>query len=109
MLDSNTALVKEFVTRNKLQEAQFYVTSMIYDSYYTMNKAEWINQENNQYRDDTERRFKEYYLEFKTLFDTVPEQTKNQIIVGIRNRFFQEGMMLESVTFADWIKHIEEL
>lgn len=109
MLDSNTALVKEFISRNRLQDAQFYATSMIYDAYYTMNKSEWINQENKQYRDDTERRFKQYYHEFKTLFDTIPEITKNQIIVGIRNRFFQEGMMMESVTFADWIKHIEEL
>lgn len=109
MLDSNTALVKEFISRNKLQDAQFYATSMIYDAYYTMNKSEWVNQENKEYRNTTEKRFKEYYIEFKSLFDTTPEQTKNQIIVGIRNRFFQEGMMLETVTFADWIKHIENL
>ena len=109
MLDSNTALVKEFMARNKLSDAQFYATSMIYDAYYTMNKDEWINQENKEYRDNTERRFKQYYYEFKTLFDTIAMDIKNQIIVGIRNRFFQEGMMLESVTFADWINHIEEL
>jgi hypothetical protein len=27
-------------------EAQFYATMMIYDSYFTLNKDEWINQEN---------------------------------------------------------------
>ena len=109
MLDSNTELVSEFMTRNRLQDAQFYVTSMIYDAYYTMNKSEWVNQENKEYRDNTEKRFKEYYIKFKSLFDTTPEQGKNQIIVGIRNRFFQEGMMLETITFADWIKHIMEI
>lgn len=109
MLDSNTALVNEFLKRNRLQDAQFYATSMIYDAYYTMNKNEWINQENKEYRDNTEKRFKEYYSTFKQLFDTTPEILRNQIIVGVRNRFFQEGMMLESVTFADWIKHIMEI
>lgn len=109
MLDSNTALVEELIKRGKLQDAQFYATSMIYDAYYTMNKNEWINQENKDYRYNTEIRFKEYYLKFKSLFDTITEQSKNQIIVGIRNRFFQEGMMLESITFDAWIKHIEEL
>lgn len=109
MLDSNTALVEELIKRGKLQDAQFYATSMIYDAYYTMNKNEWINQENKDYRYNTEIRFKKYYLKFKSLFDTITEQSKNQIIVGIRNRFFQEGMMLESITFDAWIKHIEEL
>ena len=82
---------------------------MIYDAYYTMNKDEWINQENKQYRDNTERRFKEYYYKFKYLFDSIPEQVRNQIIVGVRNRFFQEGMMLETITFKQWIEHIEKM
>lgn len=106
MLDSSTALVDEFLKRNKLQEAQFYATSMIYDAYYTMNKAEWINQENKEYRDNTERRFKDFYIRFKHLFDTTSEDIRTQIIVGIRNRFFQEGLMLESMTFDSWITHI---
>ena len=106
MLDSNTALVKEFLNRGKAEMAQFYATSMIYDAYFTMNKKEWINQENQQYRDATERRFKQYFTDFVTVYSATPEQTKQQIIVGIKNRFFQEGMFLESVTFDDWIKHI---
>lgn len=109
MLDSNTALVDQFLKRNHYQDAQFYCTSMIYDAYYTMNKKEWINQENKEYRDKTERRFKDYYLKFKFLFESMPEQLKMQIIQGIRNRFFQEGLMLETITFDTWIKHIESL
>ena len=106
MLDSNTALVKEFLNRGKVESAQFYATNMIYDAYFTMNKKEWINQENQQYRDATERRFKQYFTDFVTVYSATPEQVKQQIIVGIKNRFFQEGMFLESVTFDDWIKHI---
>lgn len=106
MLDSNTALVNEFVKRGRTQDAQYYATAMIYDAYFTMNKREWIDQENKQYRHATEKRFKEYYVTFKSLFDSIPENAKNQIIVGIKNRMFGEGLMMESITFDDWIKSV---
>lgn len=106
MLDSSTALVTEFLRRGRQQEAQFYATSMIYDAYFMMNKAEWLNQENQAYRLATEKRFKDYYLEFKLLFEAIQTEIKSQIIMGMKNRFFAEGVLLESVTFDDWIKHV---
>lgn len=109
MLDSNTALIREFLRRKKKDRAMFYATTMIFDAYYTMNKEEWLNQDNSDYRLMTEKRFKEYFQEFEDLFDTIKKEEKDKIIVGIRNRMFQEGMMLESVTFDDWIKHILSL
>lgn len=108
MLDSNTALVKEFLDRMKLDEARFYTTMMIYDAYYTLNKDEWINQENQEYRKAVEERFKIYYNEFKYLFNQINDDVKKQIIMGLKNRFFQEGMFLEKITFEDWIKEYEE-
>ena len=108
MLDSNTALIDELISRKRLQDAQFYATSMIFDAYFTMNKAEWINQENKDYRSATEKRFKEYYTKFKYLYDTIPEDAKTQIIMGIKNRMYAEGLLMESITFEDWIKHIIE-
>lgn len=106
MLDSSTALVTEFLRRGRKQDAQFYATSMIYDAYFMMNKAEWLNQENQAYRLATEKRFKDYYLEFKLLFEAIQTEIKSQIIMGMKNRFFAEGVLLESVTFDDWIKHV---
>ena len=44
MLDSNEALIQQFLNRNKKEDAQFYATSMISDAYFTMNKDEWLNQ-----------------------------------------------------------------
>lgn len=108
MLDSNTALVDELIKRKRSQDAQFYVTSMIFDAYFTMNKPEWINQENKDYRAVTEKRFKEYYTKFKYLYDAIPEDAKTQIVVGIKNRMYTEGLLMESITFEDWIKHIIE-
>lgn len=108
MLDSNTALVNEFIERERAQDAQFYAVSMIYDAYFTMNKKEWIDQKNKCYRAATEKRFKEYYVTFKNLYDTVSEDVKMQIVVSIRNRMYTEGLLMESITFDDWIKSIIE-
>lgn len=109
MLDSNTALVKELISRRKEQDAAFYVVNMVYDAYFTMNKDEWIHQENKEYRDATEKRFSEYYKNFKNRFESVPKEQHGQVLQGLRNRFYQEGMFLEKQTFDQWIEHIEKL
>ena len=109
MLDSNDALVEQFSRRNRVSDAQFYATSMIFDAYFAMNKDEWLNQENKEYRYATERRFKDYWIKNKHLFDTIPQDIKNQIIMGIKNRMYGEGMILETMTFNEWIKQIENI
>ena len=107
MLDSNTALIEQFLSRNRKEDAMFYATSMIYDAYFTMNKDEWLNQENKEYRYATERRFKEYWFKYKQLHDETPLQLKNQVIMALKNRMYMEGMILESLTFNEWIKQVE--
>lgn len=109
MLDSVDALADELLRRSKFEDAQQYVVSMIFDAYFTMNKDEWINQENKEYRYATEKRFKEYYTKFKHIYETIPEDVKAQIIMGIKNRMYGEGLLMESITFEDWIKQVEEL
>ena len=109
MLDSSDALVDEFMRRDRKSDAQFYAVGMIYDAYYTLNKAEWINQENQEYRKAVERRFREYWLKHRPLHDSIPPDAKMQIIAGIRSRMFQEGLMLESQTFDQWIKQVEAM
>jgi glycosyltransferase involved in cell wall biosynthesis len=108
MLDSNEALIDELLSRRKLEDAQFYATGMIFDAYFTMNKDEWINQENKEYRVATEKRFKEYFVKFKDLYDSIPSDVKTQIVMGIKNRMYAEGLLMESITFEDWIKHVIE-
>ena len=109
LIDSSTALVNEFIKRNRLKDAAEIVVQMVVDSYLTMNKKEWLDQENQEYRISTERRFKKYWNDHKDLWNGTPENIKNQIIVLVKNRMFQEGVILENITFGDWIKHIEEL
>ena len=107
-LDSNTELVKEFLRRERVEEAEFYICFMIFDAYQTLNKKEWIEQENQEYRDATEKRFKQYYNEFNYLYKRADETKRNQIYAGMKQRFMAEGVFDENITLKDWIKHIEE-
>lgn len=109
MLDSNDALIQQFLERNRKDSAQFFSTSMIYDAYFTMNKDEWLNQENKEYRYATEKRFKEYWLKYKHLHDAIAPEIKAQIIMGLKNRMYGEGMILETQTFNEWIKQVEAM
>lgn len=109
MLDSNDALVDQFLNRRRKEEAQFYAVSMIYDAYFTMNKDEWLSQDNQEYRRATELRFKDYWIKYKKLHEEVPSDIKTQIIMGIKNRMYTEGMILETQTFNEWIKQVEQM
>lgn len=109
LIDSNNALIDEFLKRGRLDKAGFYAVFMIFDGYYTMNKPEWINQENKEYRDSTEKKFAEYYKKRKNLWEGVTLQDKMQISNGVRTRAIGEGMMMEAITIDDWLEKIEKL
>ncbi|MCQ2313435.1 MAG: glycosyltransferase family 2 protein [Paludibacteraceae bacterium] len=105
-LDSSDALVEQFMRRGMFDKAQFFVCQSVYTAYYTMNKKEWIDQENKEYRYNTEKRFKNFYIKYKTLLDTSPEEMRNHVIVNVKNQMFNEGMFLEEITFTQWLNHL---
>ena len=109
MLDSNDALIAELSSRGLTAQANGLVGFMIFDAYYTLNKPEWVNQENQEYRRKTELRFKSYYKKHKEQWDAIPAQDKMQISAGVRNRSIMEGMQMEQQTINDWLQHVENL
>ena len=109
MLDSNEALLDELLRHGKQDKAKFYATMMVFDAYYTMNKPEWINQENRAYRDATERRFARYYEKRRELWEAMPEAEKMAISNQVRARSITEGMKMEAVTVEGWLKKMREL
>ena len=109
MLDSNDALVDEFVWRGRADKAMFYACFMIFDAYYTMNKPEWINQENKEYRSKTELRFRDYYKKHRDKWEQMPVPEKMQLSNGVRSRSVNEGMLMEAVTIDTWLKEMEVL
>jgi len=109
LIDSNDALIDEFVKRGVQDKAMFYTAFMIFDAYYTMNKPEWINQENKEYRDSTEKRFANYYKKRRGMWNQIPVNDKMVISNQVRSRSVAEGMMMEAVTIDNWLKHIQKL
>lgn len=109
MLDSNDALISEFLKRGMQDKAMAFSTMMIFDAYYTMNKPEWINQENKNYRKETEQRFCLYYKKFKDLWMNMPINDKMVISNQVRQRSVMEGMLMESITIDQWLRTIEQL
>lgn len=103
MIDSNDALINEFVKRGRTEEANLYTAVMVFDSYYTMNKPEWINQENQKYRKAVEKRFAKYYKKRKPLWDALSTQEKMMVSNQIRSRSVMEGMLMEAITIDDWL------
>ena len=108
MLDSNDALVDEFLRRGNRDKAAYFTAFMVMDAYYTMNKPEWINQDNREYRDSTEERFAAYYAKHRDLWNSVSVPDRMAISNGVRGRSINEGMGMESVTLDDWLRHVEE-
>ena len=103
MIDSNDALIDTLRSKDVKDKADFYVAVMLLDAYYTMNKPEWIDQENQEYRQAVEKRFAEYYRKHKATWDSIPIQTKMQISQGIRGRSVMEGMQMETMTIDEWL------
>lgn len=109
MIDSNDALVDEFVKRGMVDKANVYVGAMIFDTYYTFNKVEWVNQKNIEFREKTEKHFSEYYKKRKEMWNVLTDEEKMILSNSIRQRSVLDGMMMESVTLDDWLKKIETL
>jgi hypothetical protein len=109
MIDSNDALIDEFVKREMIEIANVYVGMMILDTYYTFNKIDWINQENKEYRDKTEIHFSEYYKKRKDMWEKLSNEEKMELSDSIRQKSVREGMLMENITLDDWLKKIESL
>lgn len=106
MIDSNDALIEEFKKRKIEDKVKFFVVQLVFEAYYMMNKPEWINQENKQYRDNTEKRFSKYYKKYKEYWDEVSDTEKMIISNQIRGRKIMEGMQMEIMTIEDWLKEV---
>lgn len=109
MLDSNDALIDEFLSRGMQDKAMFYTVFMTFDAYYSMNKPEWIEQENQTYRQTTEQRFSRWFMKHKDLWESMPIAEKMAISNQVRNRSVSEGMRMEAITIDTWLKAIESL
>lgn len=108
-IKSNDALVDEYLRRGKNEEAANICAMMVLTSYYTMNKPEWTDQENQEYRYLTERRFGEYYRKHKEMWNGLDKAMKMRISNGVRTQVIREGMEMEHETIDGWLTKVEAM
>lgn len=107
MLDSNDALVDEFVRRMREDKANASVGMMVFDAYYTLNKPSWLDKTNAAYRETVERRFAAYWAKHRAKFEALTAQERMMISQAVRQRSAAEGMLMEALTLQQWLEDIE--
>lgn len=108
-IDSITALVEQLLTRDKEGNANILVCNQMFDTYYLMNTASWLKQDNQEYRIDTERRFKKFYEAYGERFEKIDNGLKLNISNQVRANKIRDGMEMEKQTFEQWIEYIKSL
>ena len=106
LIDSNDALIDEFIKRGVLNLALYYVVYLTFQTYYTMNTEKWVKQESQEHREKTEKRFAEFFEKRKDMWDAVSTTDKVNVSERLRENIYKEGMLLEAVTIFDWLKQI---
>lgn len=107
MIASNDAVVDELTRRMMPDRANFYCCVMCWDAFFTMCKGEWRDQENQEYRRSTERRFAEYFRKHHAKWEAVPDTDKLLVSQGVRQRSIMQGMLMEALTIDQWLERIQ--
>lgn len=109
LLDSNEDLIEKLIAHFKFYNAQLMVSKSIYNTYFELCKPYWDSEENKFYKDRVEKRFKEYYLKYKDIFEELDIESRAELIEKLKIANAKKMKFFEKITFYDWIKHIEEL
>jgi len=109
-INSSDSLVTELLNNGYVDLARSYMASMMFTVYYDLNSPEWFDDSNKGFREGTEKRYAQYYIKYKTYWDSVSNEDRAIISQKVREDSMKnEGMLLEHYTFDNWIQHIEEI
>lgn len=106
MLKSVDALVDEFVRRMMNDKANVYTASGVWETYYMLNKPEWVEKTNADYRNTVERCFARFFRKHRSKWEALTPHEKVMISSEVRQRKVMEGMLIEAVTIDQWLAHI---
>lgn len=104
LINSNDALVEEFLRRGMTDHAKFYTAATILAGYFDMNEPQWLE---SKYREEAERRVGGFYTKHRELWDAVPAQQKVEMSNDIRPQHIRKGMQIEQMSLPEWLRHIE--
>ena len=106
---SNSELIEELLKRGLTKEASQIMCFVTLDAYYSLQLPVWHTKEHVGYRDDAERSFAELYSRNKNLFFDAPIEYRRKTASGIRGRVVEQGMVMEILSFPEWMQHIDSL
>jgi len=109
LLDSNESLVENFLERGMIEQVEMFSFIVTFNMYYKINLPQYCLPENKERVLEIERRFKKFYVKYVDYMDKMPADKQQRFIASLRDKAVAEGLMLEHITFEDWIKHILEL
>ena len=109
VLESSDAAVDELMRRGLDEYANIYAGMMLIESYYTLNRKEWLEVTHKDYRDATERRIAEYYHKHKARYEAMTDAERMKASAIARERAINNGMLMESISFPEWLRHIDAL
>lgn len=106
-IDSIDSLIGQLIERDKKDNANLLLCTQMFDTYYLMNTDTWLKQENQEYRIETEQRFKEFYEKYFEQFNSLPDIYKVTISNSVRAGKINSGLGMEKQTFDQWIEYIK--
>jgi hypothetical protein len=108
-LKSADKLIEELGDRGRPDLSVNYILGTVFEAYYSMNKPEWLNQKNIEFRHETEKHFAHFFNKYRRTWDDVPDMEKMRVSEGIRSRHVEEGMGMEIITIWQWLGYIVKL
>ena len=109
LIDSNEALIDELLRREFTESANVNVVGRIFETYYVLNKPQWLEEKNVEYREKVEKRIYDFLKKYLDIWNQYPINQKMELSEQMRNRQIAKGMYMESFTFDSWIKHLLEV
>lgn len=104
MIKSQTALIDRLITKGKLQAAEEVAANMIFRTYFFMNGDSWNDENNLDIKEETMKQFKAFFKKYNPLAEMLDEKLRNKMWIELRNKYTNEGIVFERITFKDWKK-----
>ena len=106
LLDSNEALIENFLERGMIDKVEMFSFIVTFNMYYKINQPNFMCPEDKDEIEKIERRFKKFYVKWVDYMEKFPAEKQPRFIAEMRRKSFTEGLLIEHITFEDWIKRI---
>ena len=107
LLRSSDALTSEFLSRGLEERACYNAYYTLFNTFFSWNLPSWQDPALAPYRDAIVPLIYAYYKKFETLITSASDSVKIESLRILRNKFLNQGLYTESITFADWLAMIE--